>query len=343
LIEATESLNVNRVKTAIQAEKQADAIRHHRMLTTAKHTDISRSSSKRLTSLKNEESDVIKKLAMREAERKKLFIALKDYGAEATNLKYAPRRKIEATAKSILSKHKITGFTHNDLISLHNRVAHSRAYRKAFDVFDAMESTDPSTNTPYDREWGTDDLTNTYKKATPGQTVDEQQNPKGLWHNIRKRREKGLRRLRPGEKNYPKTLDISESGCMLESDDTCVIITVAHMKAFEQFVDKMFDKFDIDFDFTKHFRERISDTRNDPCINLKEIADTIKKIYTKYKHGEKTLSKYIDAEVVLKDMQNDLNMPIAIEYNRKDNEIEVIAKTIMRKKNFRTPNPEIKL
>ncbi len=31
---------------------------------------------------------------------------------------------------------------------------------------------------------------------------------KGLWHNIRKRRKKGLRRLRPGEENYPKTLDI---------------------------------------------------------------------------------------------------------------------------------------
>ena len=32
--------------------------------------------------------------------------------------------------------------------------------------------------------------------------------------------------------------------------ETCPILTTAHMKAFEQFVDKMFDKFDIDFEFT---------------------------------------------------------------------------------------------
>lgn len=130
---------------------------------------------------------------------------------------------------------------------------------------------------------------------------------------------------------------------VVEADETCMIITQAHMKAFEEFVDKMFQKYNIDFDFTKHFRERISDGRNNPCINMKEIADMIKKIYSKYAKGEKSLSKYIDSEAVIKDMQSDLNMPIAIEYDRKNDEVNVIAKTIMRKKNFRTPNPEIKV
>jgi len=146
--------------------------------------------------------------------------------------------------------------------------------------------------------------------------------------------------------DYPKSFNSKLYETLeyfVERDESCMIVTAAHMKAFEQFVDKMFDKFNIDFDFTKHFRERISDERNNPCISLKEIADTIKKIYNKYKSGEKTLSKYVDAEVVLKDLQNDLNMPIAVEYDRKNDEIEVVAKTIMRKKNFRTPNPEIKL
>jgi len=146
--------------------------------------------------------------------------------------------------------------------------------------------------------------------------------------------------------DYPKsyTEKLYESiEYFVEADETCMIITPDHMKAFEQFVDKMFEKYKIDFDFTKHFRERISDTRNNPCINMKEIADMIKKIYSKYTKGEKSLSKYIDSEAVVKDMQSDLNMPIAIEYNRKDDEIEVVAKTIMRKKNFRTPNPEIKV
>jgi len=42
-------------------------------------------------------------------------------------------------------------------------------------------------------------------------------------------------------------------------------------------------------------------------------------------------------------MQTDLNMPIAVEYDRKNDDLVVITKTIMRKKNFRTPSPEIKL
>ena len=34
---------------------------------------------------------------------------------------------------------------------------------------------------------------------------------KGLWHNIRQRRKKGLPRKKPGQKGYPKTLKIGES------------------------------------------------------------------------------------------------------------------------------------
>lgn len=57
-------------------------------------------------------------------------------------------------------------------------------------------------------EWGTPESTKKAKKITPGENVEEES--KGLWHNIRKRREKGLPRLKPGDKNYPKTLDIGE-------------------------------------------------------------------------------------------------------------------------------------
>lgn len=134
-----------------------------------------------------------------------------------------------------------------------------------------------------------------------------------------------------------------EEELVLEAADQCPILTVAHMKAFEQFVDRMFKKFGIDFEFTKHFRERMSHERNDPCIDMKELASMIQKIYKKYQNGEKSLNKFVDAEAVIKDMQTDLNMPIAVEYDRKNDQIEVIAKTIMRKKNFRTPNPEIKV
>lgn len=128
-----------------------------------------------------------------------------------------------------------------------------------------------------------------------------------------------------------------------EAVDTCPILSAAHLKAFEKFVDKMFEKFNIDFEFTKHFRERMTHKRNDPCIDMKELASMIQKIYKKYQNGEKSLSKFVDSEAVIKDMQTNLNMPIAVEYDRKSDDLVVIAKTIMRKKNFSTPNPEIKI
>jgi hypothetical protein len=144
-------------------------------------------------------------------------------------------------------------------------------------------------------------------------------------------------------KAYPKSFtqklyEAFEYIC--ESDQTCDIISPSHMKEFEKFVDRMFEKFKIDFNFTKHFRERMGDDRNKPCIKLKELADVIKKIYQKQGKSIKDVS---GSEAVVKDIQSDLNIPIAVEYDAKNDEFDVVMKTIMRKRNFKTPNKEIKV
>ncbi len=128
-----------------------------------------------------------------------------------------------------------------------------------------------------------------------------------------------------------------------ENDETCPIITMGQMRQFETLVDKLFEKFGVNFDFTKHFRERMSDERNKPCINLRELAQMIQKIYNKNKADGKTLSKFTDTEAVIKDLQSNLNMPIAVEYDRRNDELRVVAKTIMRKKDFKTPNPIVRV
>jgi hypothetical protein len=140
-------------------------------------------------------------------------------------------------------------------------------------------------------------------------------------------------------KSYTKKLNEGFDTILLESGDTCAVISREHMSAFEKLVDKLFAKFNIDFDFTKHFRERMSDERNKPCIDLRELGVMIQKIYKKVSGGQNILAKHKDAEAVIKDIQSDLNMPVAIEYDRKKDELTVIGKTIMRKKNFTTPNP----
>ncbi len=111
------------------------------------------------------------------------------------------------------------------------------------------------------------------------------------------------------------------------------------MKQFEVVVDKLFKKFDIDFNFTRHFADRMTDERNSPPISLKELADFIKKIYAKQGKSIKAMQ---GAEAVIKDLQKDLNIPIAITYDQRNDEFDVVMKTIMRKKNFSTPNKVIK-
>jgi len=146
---------------------------------------------------------------------------------------------------------------------------------------------------------------------------------------------------------YPKSFNkklYEAFSLVCEKDETCPLVTAAQLKAFEGVVDKLFKAYKIDFDFGKrHFRDRMADERNKPCIDLKELAEMIKKLYMQVKKNGSTLSKHKDAEIVLKDLQSQLNMPIAIEYDRKNDELDVIAKTIMRKKDFKTPNPVVRV
>ena len=118
----------------------------------------------------------------------------------------------------------------------------------------------------------------------------------------------------------------------------CDLVGMKQIKQFEKIVDHLFKKFNIDFNFTRHFADRMSDERNTPCITMKELADFIKKIYAKQ---GKSLKGIAGAEAVVKDIQKDLNIPVAVTYDQRNDEFDVVMKTIMRKKNFKTPNKVI--
>jgi len=147
---------------------------------------------------------------------------------------------------------------------------------------------------------GTDKLTKKYKKDTPGEDMNE------------------------------------SFDSLMEAE--CQLIGMKQIKQFEKVVDELFKKFDIDFNFTKHFGERMSDGRNTPCITLKELAAFIKKIYAKQ---GKSIKGVAGAEAVIKDIQSDLNIPVAVTYDSKNDEFDVAMKTIMRKKNFKSPDKVI--
>ena len=114
-------------------------------------------------------------------------------------------------------------------------------------------------------------------------------------------------------------------------------VSQKQLNDLEKFGDRLLKKFNIDIEFTRHFADRMNDKRNDPAIKVTELQRLFKKIA---KNKGKDVKKHGDAEAVLKDMQSDLNLPVVVNY--KNGEFEVVNKTIMRKKNFKTTSPEIK-
>ena len=116
-------------------------------------------------------------------------------------------------------------------------------------------------------------------------------------------------------------------------------ITKAHLNAIEKYADKLFNKVGIDVEFTRHFLDRVNDARNKKQITNAELVRLFKQTYAKY--GKKIAKLGPDAEAVLNDIRTDVNMPFVLKWDAKNNELDMVAKTVMRKKDFKTPDQKL--
>ena len=114
-------------------------------------------------------------------------------------------------------------------------------------------------------------------------------------------------------------------------------ITKSDLDQLERYADRLFGAVGIDVEFTRHFLDRVNDERNKKQITTAELTRLFKQSYKKF--GKKIAQLGPDAEAVINDMKTDVNMPFAL--NLKSGELELVAKTIMRKKNFQTRNPKL--
>jgi predicted kinase len=148
---------------------------------------------------------------------------------------------------------------------------------------------------------------------------------------IQKVKEKGLAAAAKMYSMTPRELQaITES---FELDEK---VNQSQIDQLEKFADRILAKYDIDVEFTRHFVDRLNDPRNNPEIKVVELQKFFKKIQ---KNKGKDIKSNPDTQVVLKDLTTNLNLPVVINY--KDGEFEVVNKTIMRKKDFKTPDKTI--
>ena len=117
-------------------------------------------------------------------------------------------------------------------------------------------------------------------------------------------------------------------------------ITQSDLDQVEKYADRLFAALGIDVEFTRHFMDRVNDARNIKQITVAELIRLFKQAHRRY--GKKIAKMTDQANAVINDMKTDINMPFVIDVDRKG-DMELIAKTVMRKKNFTTSASSPKL
>ena len=106
----------------------------------------------------------------------------------------------------------------------------------------------------------------------------------------------------------------------------------------ERYADRIFAAVGIDVEFTRHFLDRVNDARNVKQITPSELTRLFKQSFKKY--GKKISKLGDDAQAVINDMKTNINMPFVLNKTR-GGELELVAKTVMRKRNFSTSNTKM--
>ena len=113
-------------------------------------------------------------------------------------------------------------------------------------------------------------------------------------------------------------------------------VTAVDIKQLETFADRIFADVGIDVEFTKHFMDRVNSERNEKPIVPAELTRLFKQERKRY--GKPIAQMGPDSEAVMRDLQTNINVPFALVFDKDNDELDLIAKTIMRKKDFDTPN-----
>lgn len=107
----------------------------------------------------------------------------------------------------------------------------------------------------------------------------------------------------------------------------------------ENFCDALWGKLGVDVKFTRHFIDRVNDERNGKSITTAELIRLFRKEYETF--GKHVSAMDAEQEAVFSDIVTSVNLPFVIKDSGKEKSL--VAKTIMRKHDFKTPDPLLKV
>jgi hypothetical protein len=117
-------------------------------------------------------------------------------------------------------------------------------------------------------------------------------------------------------------------------------ITRQQLVVLEKWLDKMFAALGIDIAFTRHFLDRLNDPRNVRQIGMCELQKIFTDTFRKHGQALKKMGQR-EIEAVLADLTTNINIPFVLKFDPRQRELVLVNKTIMRKKNFMTPDRKL--
>ena len=150
---------------------------------------------------------------------------------------------------------------------------------------------------------------------------------KGLWANIRAKQERGEKPARKGSDAYKAAVSAAKRITAMKE------MTSSELDSVERYADAELDP--IDVEFGNHFFDRLNDPRNGKEITADELMSFFDRLAKKKEAFTSFIKRY--REFVVKDKSNSINIPFVSQVN------QALAKTIMRKPGFMTPDPTIAL
>jgi len=116
-------------------------------------------------------------------------------------------------------------------------------------------------------------------------------------------------------------------------------ITPQQLEDFRKLLDAIWRKIGITISFSRHFRERLNERR----ITIGEVKKIYAELYKKHGDYIRNINKQtrLEVESVVRDLSTDINIPIAVRFNRRG-DLELQGITAMKKKNFLPkPGPKV--
>ena len=135
-------------------------------------------------------------------------------------------------------------------------------------------------------------------------------------------------------KGYKQVGGKKKNGKMVPNCVPINEIPMGDLKKIDTFADKKLNPVDVVLT-DKHFFDRLNDPRNDKEISSAELIGFFKRLSKK----KKTFLDFLDKhnQVVASDDRTNINIPFMKQANK------VIAKTVMRKKDFKTQNLKVEI